>query len=139
MHASPLPYDEGTARQIDKAKQLLQEAKKKLADSNRLAGSEREERKSGRKEEDVIKYRNPETGLFTTDGELMAALSVEEEWEAKALLDVFESELEEESEVSKQIANRDVVSSVRNLKRELQNEDYDAIFDKKNRFIGEDY
>jgi hypothetical protein len=53
-------------------------------------------------------------------------------------MDVFESEIEEESEVSKSIAKRDVASSVRNLRKSLQNEDYDKIFDRKNFFIGED-
>lgn len=155
FQSSKLPFDDNTAKQIDRAKQLLQEAKKKLASSppvshddnngkNNDKGEENQKEfneiisKSNRKDK-VIKTRNQETGLFTTDGELMAALSAEEEWEIKALMDVFDSEVEEESDVSKHIANRDVVSSIRNLKRELKNEDYDKIFDKKNRFIGEDY
>jgi len=153
--ASKLPFDDDTAKQIHRAKKLLEEAKKKLVSNpssippsspsqqqqqRTISSSDTSSHLSSiNRKDQLIKSTNQETGLFTTDGELMAALSAQEEWEMKRLLEIFDSEMEEESDVSKQIANRDVVSSVRNLKRELQNEDYEKIFDTKNRFIGEDY
>ena len=76
------------------------------------------------------------TGLFTTDGDKMAELSEEEEWESRPLLEVFESEIEDTS--SSVLNERDVAASIFNLRKTLQMEDYRKIFDKRNRFIGED-
>ena len=44
------------------------------------------------KRDAVTKTKNEKTGLITTDGELMAQLSKEEEWEEKELMELFESE-----------------------------------------------
>jgi hypothetical protein len=92
------------------------------------------------KRERVIKTVDESTGLITTDGEKMARLSEEEEWEVRTLLEVFENEISDRdvySEVSQQLASRDVAASVWNLRKTLQTEDYKKIFDEKNRFIGE--
>lgn len=86
----------------------------------------------------VVKSKNEETGLITTDGELMATLSEEDEWELRELLDVFQSELEDETDLSKNLSKRDVAASIMNLRLSMHNEDYRKIFDKRNRFIGED-
>ena len=59
----------------------------------------------------VTKSTNEDSGLITTDGELMAVLSEEEEWEVRSLLDVFEDELEV-SDVSKQLARRDAAGII---------------------------
>lgn len=85
------------------------------------------------KRNEVIKSKNDE-GLITTDGEKMAELSEKEEWEVRGLLDVFESEIKS----SDGLKERDVAASIYNLRKTLQNEDYRRIFDKRNRFIGED-
>jgi len=80
--------------------------------------------------------------LVTADGEKMAKLSEEEPWEYRSLLDVFENERDVNEDVyskaSQQLAQRDVAASIYNLRKELKTEDYRKIFDKRNRFIGED-
>jgi len=82
-----------------------------------------------------------ENGI-TTDGEKMAQLSEEEEWETKPISQVFSNEMKENEDVyslaSQQLASRDVAASIWDLRKSLQGEDYRKIFDKKNRFIGED-
>ncbi|KAL7572804.1 hypothetical protein ACA910_014661 [Epithemia clementina (nom. ined.)] len=98
-----------------------------------------------RRRQSVIKAVDQVTGLITADGEKMAALSEQEEWQLRSLLDVFETELVvnmddtplARSSASKQLAKRDVAASIWNLRRHLQTDDYRRIFDPKNRFIGE--
>ena len=87
-----------------------------------------------KKKEKVIKSKNEE-GLFTTDGEMMAALSESEEWQVRPLQEVFENEEKEKSDDP--FADRDVAASIFNLRKTLQTEDYKKIFDQRNRFIGE--
>lgn len=138
--------NDDVARQLAKAKELLQLSKAKLAaqeqevDSNEdakdknpvvLKTSEIDEKRLK-----VTKYTNDESGLITTDGELMASLSEEEDWEIRSLIEVFEDELEE-SEVSKQLRKRDVAASIVNLRISMHNDDYRKIFNTRNRFIGE--
>ena len=102
-------------------------AKTKVADSTRR--------------EQVIKATNEKTGLVRADGEKMAAMSETEEWENRSLLEVFENTIDENADVysmaSKQLAERDVVASVWNLRKVMKTEDYLKIFDKRNFFIGE--
>ena len=86
------------------------------------------------KKEKVIKDKN-EDGLFTTDGDLMAKLSEEEEWESRPLLEVFKNEREKSTEAMG--IDRDIGESMYNLRKSLQTEDFRIIFDKRNRFIGE--
>jgi hypothetical protein len=89
----------------------------------------------------VTKSRDETTGLITIDGEKMAAMSEQEEWEERSLVDLFENEgedIEGRSPGKQKVADRDVAMSIFNLRRVLQVEDYLKIFDKKNWFIGED-
>ena len=86
------------------------------------------------KKEKVIKDKN-EDGLFTTDGDLMAKLSEEEEWESRPLLEVFQNEKEKSPDAMN--IDRDIGQSMYNLRKSLQTEDFRTIFDKRNRFIGE--
>jgi hypothetical protein len=92
--------------------------------------------------EQVIKSKNETTGLITADGEKMAARSEKEQWEFRPLVEVFDSETEETqnlySVASQQLTSRDVAASIWNLRKTLQTDDYRRIFDKNNRFIGED-
>ena len=89
----------------------------------------------------VVKTRDDETGLITADGEVMAAISEQEDWEMRSLSEVFENETDENGDVyslaSQQLAERDVAASVWNLRQKLQTDDYLKIFDKRNRFIGD--
>jgi len=93
------------------------------------------------KRQAVTKTINEQTGLITTDGEKMAQYSEQEEWERRPLSEVFENELSDDDDVysqaSQQLAQRDVAASIWNLRKELQQGDYQRIFDKRNRFIGE--
>lgn len=155
--------DDDISRQLSKAKELLEKAKAKMAqqqapeqvhvsqqqpqltpqkaeDSETLATVQVEKAPIGTvvdRKQSVIKSRNEETGLITCDGDVMAALSEEEEWELMGIFDVFENEIEE-SDVSKHLAERDVAASIMNLRLSLHNEDFRKIFDKRNRWIGED-
>jgi hypothetical protein len=90
--------------------------------------------KQNGKRELVIKAKNEE-GLFTTDGDLMAKLSEEEEWESRSLFEVFQSERNEPEK--NPLAERDVAASIFGLRKLLQTDDFQRIFDKRNRFIGE--
>ena len=136
--------DDDISSQLAKARALLEKAKAKVAeekeqkqlmsdvDSN--SNIEGGEKKS--KRETVTKSTNKDTGLITTDGDLMAELSEEEDWEMRGLLDVFESEIEED-DVTNSLANRDVAASIQAMRISMQNEDYKKIFDSRNRWIGE--
>jgi hypothetical protein len=136
--------DDEISRQVARAKILLAKTKEKME-----AAEVAEERpKVGNvpffasadrspKKEKVIKTQNKETGLITTDGDLMATLSEEEEWEPRPLLEVFRDE-NEVSLVAQGLAQRDVAASIYNLRKTLQNDDFMKIFNKKNYFIGEE-
>mmetsp|Transcript_44099 Transcript_44099/g.44770 ORF Transcript_44099/g.44770 Transcript_44099/m.44770 type:complete len:297 (-) Transcript_44099:142-1032(-) len=84
-----------------------------------------------KKTEKVIKNKNEDTGLFTTDGDLMAKLSEEEEWESRSLLEVVEKTVKSKN------VDRDIAKSIYNLRKSLQTSDFTKIFDKRNRFIGD--
>lgn len=135
--------DDEVTQQVERAKALLAKTKAKI-EAKEKAKEEAEEKqsnvpffaskaKAGDKKDKVIKSRNAE-GLFTTDGALMAEISETEEWEARSLLDVFESESLDPND---HLADRDVAASIFGLQRVLQMEDFQKIFDKRNRFIGE--
>lgn len=140
--------DDDISAQLAKARALIEKAKAKIENEAAEAVEQQEGEVESKAESisvtsaeskvaSVIKSTNEE-GLFTTDGDLMAELSEAEEWEDRGLLDVFETEGEEESDVSRQLASRDVAASIMNLRMSMQNEDYRKIFDKRNRFIGEE-
>jgi len=84
-----------------------------------------------KKTEKVIKNKNEDTGLFTTDGDLMANLSEEEEWESRSLLEVVEKTVKSKN------VDRDIAKSIYNLRKSLQTSDFMKIFDTRNRFIGD--
>ena len=94
------------------------------------------------KREQVTKWKDDKTGLITTDGEKMAELSEQEQWESRSLLEVFNNEINENEDVyslaSQQLAERDVAASIFDLRKSLRQEDYKKIFDKRNFIIGED-
>lgn len=143
------------SKQLDRARELLAKSKAKIEakeqesfeeltndDKNFANGKENvpffasktASFDENKKKEKVIKSKNEE-GLFTTDGEMMAALSESEEWQVRPLQEVFENEEKEKSDDP--FADRDVAASIFNLRKTLQTEDYKKIFDQRNRFIGE--
>lgn len=128
--------------QLARAKALIAKSKAKMEAKNDGKTSKNKDvpffaaKDRSNKKEQVIKYKDENTGLFTTDGDKMAKLSEEEEWESRPLLEVFKSEIEDTS--SSMLNERDVAASIYNLRKTLQMEDYKKIFDKSNRFIGED-
>jgi hypothetical protein len=157
--------DDGIQKQLAKARKLIEEAKAKVAAQEAAAAQVQEETEadadtdaetevtasqdenenenedeSEKNKESVIKSRNEETGLITTDGELMAELSELDEWEVKSLMDVFESESTNgrHDDNGKSIADRDVAASIFNLRMNMMDKDYRRVFDKRNFFIGED-
>lgn len=132
--------------QLAKAKELLELTKAKLAAQEEANNNNDEQQPPSMvletstatvdKRTKVTKSTNEDSGLITTDGELMAMLSEEEDWEVRSLLDVFEDELEE-SDVSKQLRKRDVAGSIAAMRLRMHGEDYLKIFNTKSRWIGE--
>lgn len=99
-----------------------------------FASKQRDGSEDNAKKEKVIKSKNDD-GLITTDGDMMAEMSEGEEWKVRPLLDVFRNE--RETPGTDALADRDVAANIFNLRKELQTEDFQKIFDKRNRFIGE--
>lgn len=99
----------------------------------------------------VVQSTNAVTGLITKiDGDKLAARSEREVWEYRSMDDVDSANLESSADptapagpsaaaklASRQLGERDVAASIYNLRQQLQLEDYQVIFDPKNRFIGE--
>lgn len=150
FYASP-NMDEEIDRGLDKARALLEKSKAKLLASNgngecgsgeQLPFFAQRAPTAKPSRDGIVKFKNEETGLVTADGEKMAELSEQEEWEERSLLEVFQNEIKENEDVystaSEQLQERDVAASIYNLRKVLQTEDYKRIFDKSNRFIGED-
>mmetsp|Transcript_23231 Transcript_23231/g.27970 ORF Transcript_23231/g.27970 Transcript_23231/m.27970 type:complete len:222 (-) Transcript_23231:61-726(-) len=145
-------------RTLARAKELLEKSKAKLAakgeEQDAVASKEgktspvanlpffadRDGATVEEKRRQVTKSQDEDTGLITTDGEMMAKLSEEEKWEVRSLDDVFKNEIEAdgESEKSKSLAERDIAASIRSMRTIMKMEDYKKIFDTRNRFIGED-
>lgn len=146
MAAAADGIEDDVARQLERARHLLAKSKAKIEEQdidelddessakNEVPFFASLDANADTKKEKVIKSRNEE-GLFTTDGELMAEMSESEEWEARPLLEVFESESKDPTQDP--LTDRDVAASIFNLRKVLQMEDYQKIFDKRNRFIGE--
>lgn len=88
----------------------------------------------------VTKTKDEESGLIIADGEKMASLAEEEKWESRGLYDLFENEIEEDKEsiAAEKRASRDVAKAMMGLRMRMNKNDFDAIFDKKNRWIGEE-
>jgi hypothetical protein len=140
--AASSSLDDDIKKQVAKAKELLEKAKAKQAEQEatvEASGSKRNEKQNQSlddKRNRVTKSKTEGTGLITTDGDLMALLSEDEEWELKALEDVFDDEIEMDDH--RGLADRDVAASIFNLRMTLHNDDYKKIFDSRNRWIGED-
>jgi hypothetical protein len=143
----PSDMEDEINQRLKRARALLETTKAKLAakeseseDPLPFFASKETPKTSNR--DGIVKSRDEETGLITADGEKMAALSEEEEWEARSILRVFDGELDGTEDVysmaSEQLASRDVAASIWGLRRSLHIADYLKIFDKKNFFIGED-
>jgi len=135
-------------RTLARAQELLKISKAKLAAREKAAAQEnsepakgavpyfasKEDEASDKKRSRVTKFKDEDTGLITTDGEMMAKLSEDEKWEVRSLDDVFEDEIDRNAS---KIAERDIAASVRSMRTHMQMEDYRKIFDPRNRFIGE--
>ena len=95
-----------------------------------------------------------QTGSIIADGESMAILSKSEPWEIRSLSQLkfreeatldYDGNTDEDATnedgtgktTSSSLADRDVASSIYNLRKMLRNEDFMKVFDSRNRFIGE--
>lgn len=139
--------------QIEKAKQLLNDAKKKKGGTGESAvdaKSEEEEEaaklpffaSAPRRENKIKSFLDG--GEIIADGETMAFLSASEPWEQRSLSQMFENEARidyngdlVEEETVNSLAGRDVGASIYNLRKKLQTEDFMQVFDRKNFFIGD--
>ncbi|KAL3937362.1 MAG: hypothetical protein SGBAC_007529 [Bacillariaceae sp.] len=137
------------SKQVARAKELLAKSKAKIEEKELEVLNEEKKEKSdpvpffaaksastdqASRKKKFTKNKNEETGLATFDGDKMVELSASEEWEVRPLNQVFENESKESDDP---FANRDVAASIFNLRKTLQTDDYLKIFDKRNRFIGE--
>ena len=149
MAASSSSNDD-ISKQLAKAKALLEKSKAKLESSKALDDEEEgsssaampffasvDKAQSGdQKNEKIIKSRNEQDGTVVADGDMMAKISEEEQWEVRSLYEVFENEAKDTSSTAK-LAERDVAASMYNLRKSLQDSDFQRIFDSRNRWIGE--
>jgi lipoprotein-anchoring transpeptidase ErfK/SrfK len=88
------------------------------------------------------------SGSIIADGETMTQISSTEQWSRRKLSEMFSKEshldyagksIDDQTidKVGTVLADRDVVASIWNLRKTLQNEDFARVFDKRNRFIGD--
>lgn len=88
------------------------------------------------------------SGSIIADGETMTRISSTEQWSRRKLSEMFSKEshldyagkpIDDQTidKVGTVLADRDVVASIWNLRKTLQNEDFARVFDKRNRFIGD--
>jgi len=142
---------------VERARAVLEKSKAKLAEQEERAAASAAIKTTAAPEKNtpffaqrsvsrdqVVKSKDDKTGLITADGEVMAAISEQEDWEMRSLSEVFENETDENgddyryySAASQHIAERDLAASVWNMRKTLQTDDYFKIFDKRNRFIGD--
>eukprot|EP00529_Nitzschia_sp_RCC80_P032439 CAMPEP_0113471482 /NCGR_PEP_ID=MMETSP0014_2-20120614/16999_1 /TAXON_ID=2857 /ORGANISM="Nitzschia sp." /LENGTH=234 /DNA_ID=CAMNT_0000364115 /DNA_START=324 /DNA_END=1028 /DNA_ORIENTATION=+ /assembly_acc=CAM_ASM_000159 len=125
--------DDGIDVEIDT--QSLQQQRKGALPSNVPFFASTASTGGNKKKEKVIKNQNEDDGTFTTDGDLMAKLSEQEEWESRSLFEVFRNERKASTDDA--LSDRDVAASIYGLRKSLQLEDFQKIFDKRNRFIGD--
>ena len=163
---APAAAEDEVSRQLAKAKELIERTKQKMESKEKSAAGAADQAEeaiatasAAADEEDevlpffavdptaaekrrqmVTKTKDEESGLITTDGDKMASLADGEKWESRGLYDLFENEIEEDeaAKAKEARASRDVARSMMNLKMIMNKEDFDFIFDKKNRWIGEE-
>lgn len=152
-------FDPAMAAQIRKARQLLNDSKRKQREQEeavaKAAESGEESAKSlpffaaksltssASQNAQKIKSKN-ESGEIIADGETMASLSKSEPWERRSLSQMFDKEKGEDydgnevdPDLQRALAERDIASSIYNMRKYLQNEDFRKVFDSRNRFIGD--
>lgn len=164
---SSYDLEDEVARRLAKAKEVLARSKEKLEQKEAAAtnganvangangangdapngsvpffAAKEAPAKDPNRRDKIVKNKDEKTGLVTADGEKMAEMSENEDWERRSLFEVFENNLEENedvySEATQALRERDVAASIWNLRKRMQQQDYMKIFDKRNFFIGED-
>ena len=136
FYSSNEDLDPTTAKLLADAKQLLEKAKSKL-DNQESTGMKKAEGKDiFEKRASVTKQVMDDTGLITTDGDLMAQMSEEEEWSERSLIELFNDETFE-GEISEAMMKRDVAASINAMRVRMDNKDFEKIFDARNIFIGD--
>ena len=157
-------YEPAVAAQIRKAKQLLNDAKKKqkqqedsFLDTELIPTPKEEEEEEEPKEVvlpffatkereiDTSKIKSKtKSGEIIADGTQMATLSKSEAWERRSLSQMFTKEARQDwdgndvtQESKTKLADKDMAGSIYNLRKSMQNEDFKKVFDPRNRFIGE--
>lgn len=142
--------DAEVEKELKRARDLLEKIKAKLAakevfskkaDDSIPFFASRQFQRSIPSREGVVKHKDEKTGLITADGERMAKISEEEEWEMRPIYNVFDDETDASNRSngpSVPVPSRDMAADIFNLRKQLQKGDYETIFDKRNIFIGED-
>lgn len=156
-------YDYKTAAQIRKARKLLKDTKTKIefeidakingAEANRTT-KERESSSplpffaTHNSSSTPQKIKSTSSSGIIADGATMTDLSNSEPWESRPLNTMFAREprsdydgnlvMEEyASEKKSTLAERDLARNILALKRQLQDEDFQKVFNSRNRFIGD--
>jgi hypothetical protein len=146
-------FDPAMTAQIEKAKQLLNAAKKKQKDAETGVGEAAEAAEdaaavpffattspaaAGEKIKATLA-----SGDIVADGETMASLAAEEPWENRSLSQMFDNEGridydgESVEDRTNTMADRNVAASIYGLRKSLRTEDFLKVFDKRNYFIGD--
>ena len=144
---------------LTRAKEMLEKSKAKLKRQEENTGVDGSSKaanvpffaaksKSGDSEtrrKQIIKATNDETGLVQADGDKMAEMSENEEWEIRSVLGAFGTDNKEDIEnaemyakATESLSDRDAMANMWNLRKKMKTEDYEKIFDRRNFFIGED-
>lgn len=161
LHNSFPQDDPSVAAQIEKAKRLLEDARKKQKEQEAAAASGAEAGSQAEGEDSKLPFfaakshaataaeharkikSTTASGEIVADGAAMATMSQSEPWEVRSLDQMFDKEArmdydgnEVEGEGSG-LAERDLAASIYNLRKALQNDDFRKVFNSRNRFIGE--
>jgi len=131
--------DDDVSVQLAKAKELLAKAKAKLEEGEVKEKKDKKSSSSRDSKKEKVLKSTTDSGSFTTDGDMMAELSEEEEWEMRSLLDVFEEEFPNEDSERRATdkKDRDIAMAMFNLRKRMFNDDYKKIFNSKDWRIGE--
>ena len=137
LNSSAGDMDAETAKLLADAKALLEKAKE-IQKSDKEVKMEKGIKDKDEKRKSVTKQVMEDTGLITTDGDLMAEMSEEEEWSERSLVEVFADEtFDDDEDFNEALLDRDVAASVNGMRVRMDNKDFETIFDARNIFIGE--
>eukprot|EP00956_Cyclotella_meneghiniana_P021138 scaffold38052_cov68-Cyclotella_meneghiniana.AAC.6 len=156
-------YDYKTAAQIRKARKLLKDAKKKIEAEldDKINGATLNGSSKGKESSTPLpffasrntssttqKIKSTTSSGIVADGATMTDLSNSEPWESRPLNTIFVNEPRSDydgnivmddyaGERKSTLAERDLARNILALRRQLQDEDFQKVFNSRNRWIGD--